>query len=198
VAGIRPTEHLEPTPPRYDIESDQYGIGRGAVQMTRVGNTYAIYVDKSANLGKPTNGPIAEGVFAPKGELTTKLPLKPEYQFNPQLKSVRELYNRMMIQNSAWGKSGKFVLYPYNGGAFVVAQEGNTAHILLNGQEIGTARIEEVQGTGQGAVDMNSFKTSPQMPKGAIVVGVESPWLKAFKDAQNMIATKQPRFNVQK
>lgn len=115
----------------------------------------------------------------PQDMISGKLPLKPEYQFDPQYKPERTTYNIRLEKELMSIPANMFDLrFPieYNGGRINVFQKGNDLLILLNGQKIGTGLMID----GQPGLQY-------EKSLGTGVFGVKSDFEKAFETAEKAI-----------
>jgi len=126
----------------------------------------------------------------PEDMVSGKLPLKPEYQFDPQFKAERLAYNVRLEKELMNMSPDTFDLrYPieYNGGRINVFQKGENITVLLNGQKIGTGQIID----GKPGLQ---YETS--LGKG--IFGVKSDFEQAFEKAKEEIEKNKVFFKVKK
>lgn len=126
----------------------------------------------------------------PEDMVSGKLPLKPEYQFDPKFKAERTAYNVRLEKELMNIPQDMFDLrYPieYNGGRINVFQKGENILILLNGQKIGTGQIID----GQPGLQYEA-----SLGKG--MLGVKSDFEQAFEKARVEIEKNKMFFKVKK
>lgn len=126
----------------------------------------------------------------PQDMVAGKLPLKPEYQFDPKFKAERTAYNVRLEKELMNIPQDMFDLrYPieYNGGRINVFQKGENIIILLNGQKIGTGQIID----GQPGLQYEA-----SLGKG--MLGVKSDFEQAFEKARTEIEKNKMFFKVKK
>lgn len=126
----------------------------------------------------------------PEDMVSGKLPLKPEYQFDPKFKAERTAYNMRLEKELMNIPQDMFDLrYPieYNGGRINVFQKGEHILILLNGQKIGTGQIID----GKLGLQYES-----SLGKG--MLGIRSDFEQAFEKARVEIEKNNMFFKVKK
>lgn len=126
----------------------------------------------------------------PQDMVVGKLPLKPEYQFDPKFKAQRVAYNIRLEKELMNIPQDMFDLrYPieYNGGRINVFQKGEDITILLNGQKIGTGRIVD------GKI---GFQYEQSLGKG--MLGVKNDFEQAFEKARVEVEKNERFFKVKK